>query len=128
MAGLGATMRVDSVEEKPGTRRPSPPFMTSTLQQEASRKLRWGGQRTMRVRAGALRARLHHLHAYRLHDAVGDRRSARPARRPRRCTARITSPRSRGPTTARSRTPRRRTRRFGPLVTPSAPPGRWPAS
>ena len=45
----GATMRVESVEEKPGTRRPAAPFMTSTLQQEASRKLRWGGQRTMRV-------------------------------------------------------------------------------
>ena len=52
VAGLGATMRVDSVEEKPGTRRPAPPFMTSTLQQEASRKLRWGGQRTMRVAQG----------------------------------------------------------------------------
>ncbi len=50
--GLGSTMTVDSVEEKPGTRRPSPPFMTSTLQQEASRKLRWGGQRTMRVAQG----------------------------------------------------------------------------
>jgi DNA topoisomerase-1 len=50
--GLGATMRVDSVEEKPGTRKPSAPFMTSTLQQEASRKLRWGGQRTMRVAQG----------------------------------------------------------------------------
>jgi DNA topoisomerase-1 len=45
-------MRVDSVEEKPGTRKPSAPFMTSTLQQEASRKLRWGGQRTMRVAQG----------------------------------------------------------------------------
>ena len=53
VAGLsGARMAVDSVEEKPGTRRPSPPFMTSTLQQEASRKLRWGGQRTMRVAQG----------------------------------------------------------------------------
>ena len=53
VAGLGdARMTVDSVEEKPGTRRPSPPFMTSTLQQEASRKLRWGGQRTMRVAQG----------------------------------------------------------------------------
>ncbi|HQR79608.1 MAG TPA: type I DNA topoisomerase [Actinomycetota bacterium] len=53
VAGLAqSTMTVDSVEEKPGTRRPSPPFMTSTLQQEASRKLRWGGQRTMRVAQG----------------------------------------------------------------------------
>ncbi|MFN8184908.1 MAG: type I DNA topoisomerase [Candidatus Nanopelagicales bacterium] len=53
VAGLtDARMTVESVEEKPGTRRPSPPFMTSTLQQEASRKLRWGGQRTMRVAQG----------------------------------------------------------------------------
>jgi DNA topoisomerase-1 len=51
-AGLGQTMTVASVEEKPGTRRPYAPFMTSTLQQEASRKLRWGGQRTMRVAQG----------------------------------------------------------------------------
>jgi DNA topoisomerase I len=45
----GATFRVSSVEEKPYTRRPAPPFMTSTLQQEASRKLRLSSQQTMRV-------------------------------------------------------------------------------
>ena len=39
-----------------GTRKPSPPFATSTLQQEASRKLRWGGQRTMRVAQGCTSA------------------------------------------------------------------------
>ena len=38
-----------SVEEKPYTRRPAAPFMTSTLQQEASRKLRLSSQQTMRV-------------------------------------------------------------------------------
>ncbi len=43
---------VRSVIEKPTTRRPSAPFMTSTLQQEASRKLRWGAQRTMRAAQG----------------------------------------------------------------------------
>src|SRR6476661_5438012 len=36
----GASFTVTSVEEKPYTRRPAAPFMTSTLQQEASRKLR----------------------------------------------------------------------------------------
>ena len=41
--------RSASVEEKPYTRRPAPPFMTSTLQQEASRKLRFTSQTTMRV-------------------------------------------------------------------------------
>jgi DNA topoisomerase I len=40
---------VRSVEEKPYRRSPYPPFMTSTLQQEASRKLRFGSQRTMQV-------------------------------------------------------------------------------
>jgi DNA topoisomerase-1 len=45
----GAEFRVASVEDKPYTRRPAPPFMTSTLQQEASRKLRLSSQQTMRV-------------------------------------------------------------------------------
>ncbi len=45
----GAVFRVASVEDKPYTRRPAPPFMTSTLQQEASRKLRLSSQQTMRV-------------------------------------------------------------------------------
>ncbi|MEI7779210.1 MAG: type I DNA topoisomerase [Actinomycetes bacterium] len=48
----GVTFVVAGVDEKPGTRKPSAPFMTSTLQQEASRKLRWGAQRTMRVAQG----------------------------------------------------------------------------
>jgi DNA topoisomerase I len=45
----GAAFAVRSVDEKPYTRRPAPPFMTSTLQQEASRKLRFTAQTTMRV-------------------------------------------------------------------------------
>jgi DNA topoisomerase-1 len=40
---------VTRVEEKPYRRRPYPPFMTSTLQQEAGRKLRWSSSITMRV-------------------------------------------------------------------------------
>ncbi|MEO7195112.1 MAG: type I DNA topoisomerase, partial [Pseudonocardiaceae bacterium] len=44
-----APLAVSSVEEKPYTRRPYPPFMTSTLQQEASRKLRFSAERTMRT-------------------------------------------------------------------------------
>lgn len=49
-AGLrGAAMTVTSVEEKPYTRRPYAPFMTSTLQQEAGRKLRFTSDRTMRI-------------------------------------------------------------------------------
>ncbi|MCB0924682.1 MAG: type I DNA topoisomerase, partial [Mycobacterium sp.] len=45
----GAALTVASAEEKPYTRRPYPPFMTSTLQQEAGRKLRFSSERTMGV-------------------------------------------------------------------------------
>ncbi|MCG8919855.1 type I DNA topoisomerase [Actinokineospora sp. PR83] len=45
----GAHLTVSSVEEKPYTRKPYAPFMTSTLQQEAGRKLRFGSDRTMRT-------------------------------------------------------------------------------
>ncbi len=45
----GASFRVGRIERKPYVRRPSPPFMTSTLQQEASRKLRYTAQTTMRL-------------------------------------------------------------------------------
>jgi DNA topoisomerase-1 len=45
----GASFSVRSVEEKPDKQRPYAPFITSTLQQEASRKLRFGSQRTMQV-------------------------------------------------------------------------------
>ncbi len=41
--------KVSSVEKKPGTRTPAPPFTTSTLQQEASRKLGFSAQRTMQA-------------------------------------------------------------------------------
>jgi DNA topoisomerase-1 len=40
-------LSVKSVEAKPGTRNPSAPFMTSTLQQEASRKFGMGARQTM---------------------------------------------------------------------------------
>ncbi|HVS84699.1 MAG TPA: type I DNA topoisomerase [Gaiellaceae bacterium] len=44
-----AKFSVTRVERKPYSRRPAAPFMTSTLQQEASRKFRWGAQTTMRL-------------------------------------------------------------------------------
>lgn len=40
-------LSVQTVEAKPATRNPSPPFMTSTLQQEASRKFGMGARQTM---------------------------------------------------------------------------------
>jgi DNA topoisomerase-1 len=44
-----AAFCVRSVERKPKRRFPSPPFMTSTLQQEAGRKLRFSSARTMKA-------------------------------------------------------------------------------
>ncbi len=40
-------LTVQTVEAKPAARNPSPPFMTSTLQQEASRKFGFGARQTM---------------------------------------------------------------------------------
>ena len=49
-AGLqDADFRVRSVDTKPYTRRPAAPFTTSTLQQEAGRKLRFSSKSTMQV-------------------------------------------------------------------------------
>jgi DNA topoisomerase I len=45
----GASFEVRTVDDKPYRRSPTAPFMTSTLQQEASRKLRLSSQTTMRV-------------------------------------------------------------------------------
>lgn len=41
--------QVSGIEERPVTRKPAPPFITSTLQQEASRKLRLSARETMRI-------------------------------------------------------------------------------
>lgn len=43
----GADYTVSDIQVKPGKRSPAPPFTTSTLQQEASRKLGYGVSRTM---------------------------------------------------------------------------------
>ncbi|MCL4112298.1 UNVERIFIED_CONTAM: hypothetical protein GTU68_015028 [Idotea baltica] len=45
----GATFKIDKIEIKPGKRTPSAPFTTSTLQQEASRRLGFGVKRTMNI-------------------------------------------------------------------------------
>jgi len=47
-----ATWQVATVEEKPTVRKPVPPFTTSTLQQEANRKLRLSARDTMRTAQG----------------------------------------------------------------------------
>ncbi|GIG27801.1 type I DNA topoisomerase [Cellulomonas marina] len=47
-----ADVRVQSLETKPYTRRPAAPFTTSSLQQEAGRKLRMSARQTMRTAQG----------------------------------------------------------------------------
>ncbi|EGD34357.1 type I DNA topoisomerase [Capnocytophaga sp. oral taxon 338] len=46
---IGATFSVTHLETKPTKRTPAPPFTTSTLQQEASRKLRFSVSKTMQI-------------------------------------------------------------------------------
>jgi DNA topoisomerase-1 len=46
---IGAAFRVDSLDKKPAKKSPAAPFTTSTLQQEASRKLYFSVSRTMQV-------------------------------------------------------------------------------
>ena len=45
----GGKLRVERVKRSQRKRRPAPPFITSTLQQDAARKLRFSAQRTMRT-------------------------------------------------------------------------------
>ena len=49
VAVKAADLTIASVEKKPARRTPAPPFTTSTLQQEASRKLGFSAQRTMQA-------------------------------------------------------------------------------
>ena len=49
MEALASDWIVKSVEEKPISRKPAPPFITSTLQQEANRKLGLGAKEAMQV-------------------------------------------------------------------------------
>jgi DNA topoisomerase-1 len=48
----GGNFTIAEVEKKPVKRHPSPPFITSTLQQEAARKLGFAAARTMKIAQG----------------------------------------------------------------------------
>ncbi|HLL95274.1 MAG TPA: type I DNA topoisomerase, partial [Spirosoma sp.] len=52
----GATYTIRNLETKPAKKTPAPPFTTSTLQQEASRKLGYSVDRTMRIAQGLYEA------------------------------------------------------------------------
>jgi DNA topoisomerase-1 len=51
-AAADGTLSVTAIDRKQRKRNPAPPFTTSTLQQEAARKLGFGAQRTMRMAQG----------------------------------------------------------------------------
>ncbi|GAA4463342.1 type I DNA topoisomerase [Nibrella saemangeumensis] len=53
---IGAAFTIRNLETKPGKKSPAPPFTTSTLQQEASRKLGFAVDRTMRLAQGLYEA------------------------------------------------------------------------
>ena len=124
----GAGFAVASVEERPYRRSPYAPFMTSTLQQEAGRKLRFSSQRTMQI---AQRLYENGYITYMRTDSTALSETAMAA-------ARAQARQLYGPdyvpdaaahaTPARSRTRRRRTRRSAPPATRSARPARSPAS
>ncbi len=46
---IGANFKVESIQKKPAKKSPAPPFTTSTLQQEAARKLGFSVANTMRI-------------------------------------------------------------------------------
>ncbi len=94
-------LTVLSVDRKQRKRNPAPPFTTSTLQQEAARKLGFSAQKTMRVAQQLYEGRRHrrrpggphHLHAHRLaqpgarshrSDSRRHRAAIRPSRSCRR--------------------------------------------
>src|SRR5690606_22561691 len=47
LSAAGAEFEVTSVESKPRTEKPRKPFTTSSLQQEAGRRLRWSSRQVM---------------------------------------------------------------------------------
>ena len=107
----GAAFRVGSVEERPYRRKPAAPFRTATLQQEASRKLRFSAQTTMRVAQRLYEAG---YITYMRTDSTTLSESALEAARTqvRNLFGSEFVPESRAATGGQWRTPRRRTRRF----------------
>ena len=125
--GRGRRFTVGSVERKRVKRNPPPPFTTSTLQQEASRKLGFGAQQTMRLaqqlyEGVEIGGETTGLITYMRTDGVQMAREAIAAIRDHveaTASARTTCPARRANTPARPRTPRRRTRRSGRPMSPA---------
>ena len=62
--------KVINVEEKPSIRKPVPPFTTSTLQQEANRKLRLSARETMRCAQGLYERGFYYIYENRFCSSV----------------------------------------------------------
>ena len=71
-----AAFAVATVEAKPAKRHPPPPFTTSTLQQEASRKLGFAPAHTMRIAQRLYEGRRHRRRDHRPHHLYAHRRRA----------------------------------------------------
>ena len=65
-----AEFTIEDIETKPSKKSPAPPFTTSTLQQEASRKLGFSVSNTMRVAQQLYESGENHLHEDRLREPV----------------------------------------------------------
>ena len=68
---------IKTLDRKVQARRPYPPFTTSTLQQEANRKLGFGAARTMQVVSTPVRERTYYIHANRLGQFIPRRSTSR---------------------------------------------------
>ena len=125
-----AAYTVAEVRKREVRQRPAAPFTTSTLQQEAGRKLRFTAQRTMSVAQqlyeglsvgseGSVGA--DHLHEDRFHPGGGYGGPGSPPVYSRTATARNTFPTNPAAIAPAPRRPRKRTRPSGPRLSPGRP-------
>ena len=115
---------IDSVTRKPYRRRPAAPFTTSTLQQEASRKLHWNASSTMRTAQSLYESG--YITYMRTDSTALSGQAIHAARsRPPSSTGPRPWPSRRACTAPPRRARRRRTRRSVPPATTSARRARW---
>ena len=122
-----AEFSVRAVENKPYTRRPAAPFTTSTLQQEAARKLRFSARSTMQV-AQKLYENGYITYMRTDSPALSDQAVNAARRQASELYGPEYVPDSRRVYRARTRTPRKPTKRSGPPAIRSACPARSAAS
>jgi len=123
----GAGFEVASVEERPYRRSPAAPFITSTLQQDAARKLRFSAQRTMQV-AQRLYERGYITYMRTDSTTLSDTAISAARDQAQALYGAQSVPRSPRVYRSKVRTPRRLTKRSGPPATGSGRPLRSRAS